>query len=114
MLGWLRRLFAGEPDDEDFIRSVREHNMRERPAFERLVNVVTYAYVDERDIPDMRRVCEFHGDHLPEPGSVLYAPDDRHEYLVRYRVRGIDHLEDEEGGVPTRHITLIVVEPMDV
>lgn len=111
---WFKKS-ESEFDEDEYINDILKNNIAiSDTEINKTIEVIQYKVQDNTDMPAIIRICSFNGEVLPSIGSIIWAPNYQHTYLIPYRVERIDFLEDEEDYKPVSHKIFIVVIPATI
>ena len=72
--------------------------------------VIKYILEDIEDkVPQIYKICEFHNEILPTPGSIIWAPNSEETVLMPYKVLRYDYIEDPDIDKKLFNYVYIVV-----
>ena len=93
--------------EQEIEEEIISENIKEQENIKAIV--IEYIISENSEIPQIKKICNFHLDLLPEQNSIIWAPNDKQTNLLPYKVIRLDFIEDPDTDA--QNFIFIVVKP---
>lgn len=90
--------------EDELTEEIIEENIEENKNVTAII--IKYIINENTEIPKMYKICNYHSEIFPDINSIIWAPNNKQDKLLPYKVIRLDFIENQDN----ENIILIIVE----
>ncbi len=90
--------------ENELTEEIIEENIEESKNITAII--IKYIINEHTEIPEMYKICNYHSEIFPNIDSIIWAPNNKQDKLLPYKVIRLDFIENQDD----ENIILIIVE----
>lgn len=110
-MNFLKKLFHKKTDLE-IETEIEQQVIQNNNSLKESTNaiIIKYVYNENTETPELKTICEFHNEMMPDINSIIWAPNDKKTLLIPYKVIRFDFIEDVQEDNIANNLIYIVVK----